>query len=147
MLTTTDDDARTPARLLYYKLTLWAFGSGELKSKTWKPIIHSTEACHSLSLLFQHFQRNTKLQECINYHMCLNTFSDWLIGSVYNLCIFQKILYFLITEITRATSFKTEISWGLTSHQQLSTSVYSLIRHTGEAQDWTCDPWFTRRVA
>ena len=36
MLTTTDedgrctDDARTPARLLYYKLTLSAFGSGEL---------------------------------------------------------------------------------------------------------------------
>ena len=25
-----DGDARTPARLLYYKLTLWAFGSGEL---------------------------------------------------------------------------------------------------------------------
>ena len=25
-----EDDARMPARLLYYKLTLWAFGSGEL---------------------------------------------------------------------------------------------------------------------
>ena len=27
------------------------------------------------------------------------------------------------------------------------TSVYSLIRKTGEARDRTYDPWFTRRVA
>ena len=43
------------------------------------------------------------------------------------------------------------VNWGLTSYQQLrsygdGTSVYSLIRRTGEARDRTCDLWFTRRV-
>ena len=30
--THTHTDTRTPARVLSYKLTLWAFGSGELKN-------------------------------------------------------------------------------------------------------------------
>ena len=50
MLTTTDDDdARMPARLLYYKLTLLAFGSGELKQT-----LHSTHGFHGVTGCFTH---------------------------------------------------------------------------------------------
>ena len=39
----------------------------------------------------------------------------------------------------------------LTCHQQLTSyedgaTVLCLIRHSGEAGDRTCDPWFTRQV-
>ena len=36
-------DARTPARVPSYKLTLWAFGSGELKTNSWTPVGQATE--------------------------------------------------------------------------------------------------------
>ena len=43
------------------------------------------------------------------------------------------------------------VDCSLTSHQQLRSYeerilVYSIIQQTGEAQDRTCHPWFTRQV-
>ena len=82
-------DARTPARVPSYKLTLWAFGSGELKKNVNKVILNTISQLRRYNPATRTFVKTRQW----SYWLCLSCFL-WCIVNTYILFYLTFLHFF-----------------------------------------------------
>ena len=102
-------DALTPARVPSYKLTLWAFGSGELKSNDKEPIQSNSTSCPRHQSCYQRGKKmasSIKLRGSAVGFRLLQRFSVGLaveysccFTSVMNIDLYICLLYWFMDEL------------------------------------------------